>query len=116
MSKHVRTKFIAATPSGGRRHRKISEEKSKLIESTNYLHWLLALALLHCGVLRGSGACEVRRRRDASPAGADRVDAVIPPDPAVARLEAHDGEIRPRRRRSDKAKYQYANCKNQTFH
>ena len=77
-------KFVAATPGGGRRHRKISEEKSKLIESTNYLRWLLELALLHCGVLRGPGACEVRRRRDASPAGADRVDAVIPPDPAVA--------------------------------
>src|SRR6516164_4793361 len=78
MSKHdVRTKFIAATPGGGRRHRKISEEKSKLIESTNYLHWLLALALL---LLRRLA----RPRRDASPAGADRVDAVIPPDPAVA--------------------------------
>ncbi len=90
------------SPPAGRRHRKINQEKPKLNDQqvTSYLYLLLAFALLYGRILRNPGARKIRRGRDPSPAGADWVDAVIPPNAAEAEFEADDGKIRARRRRS----------------
>jgi hypothetical protein len=76
---------------------------------------LLALALFHCGVLSGPGAHEIRRGCDTSPAGADRVSAVIPPYPAKSGVEPHHRKIGARRRRRSKTDNQYANGKSKTL-
>ena len=77
---------------------------------------LFALALFDRIGLSRPRTHEIGRRRDASPAGARLVHAVILPNPAKSCFKLRDGEISAHRCRCSKTKCQNADGKNRTLH